>query len=315
MTRNVPAALQMHLDGVGTTTCRLLKITLRDGVTSFGFTTLDQDVVYDDGDGEMTYTATNGFDPSALSTSADYQVANAETFMLISDDVSPGITEEDVQRGALNDAQWKLYLINFHDSPSQGHILLDAGDVGQVRTRFGLVWMPELLSRIVRLRQPLGSVDSRTCRAVFGSPADSQTGCGFDVSGLWENGEVTAVGAETDAMFTGDAAPSIVPFPGRIEWLTGDNAGVESWVDLFDAGEVRLGEGTPFPIQIGDTYRIRPDCRKRFQEDCIDTWDNGINFKGEPYIPVGDTAAISTPGAQYSGSSWVAPPQTDEEEP
>ena len=315
MTREVPSALQAHLDDEANTTCRLLKITLRDGVTSFGFTSLDQDVVYDDGDGERTYTATNGFDPSALSATADYQVANAEAYALISDDVSPGITVDDIERGALNDATWKLYLINYHDSPSQGHILLDAGDVGQVRTRYGMVWLPELLSRIVRLRQPLGHVDSRTCRAVFGSPANSQTGCGFDITSLWVNGTVTAVGAETDAMFTGDVTTTspVDPFPGRIEWMTGDNAGVESWVDSFAAGVVRLGEGTPFPITIGDTYRIRPDCRKRYVEDCIDVWDNGINFKGEPLIPVGDASAIQTPGAQYPGSSFQGT-QTSEEE-
>lgn len=318
MTREVPSALQDHLDQAATTTCRLLKITLRDGVTTFGFTTLDQDVVYDDGDGELTYTATNGFDPSAFSNDASYAVANAEGYALISDDVSPGITVEDIERGALNDATWVCYLINFHDSPSQGHVILDAGDVGQVRTKWGMVWLPELLSFIVRLRQPLGHVDSRTCRATFGSDANSQTGCGFDISTLWENGTVTAVGAETDAMFTGTVTTTVStnspvdPFPGRVQWLTGDNAGIESWVDSFAAGVVRLGEGLPYPIQIGDTYRIRPDCRKRYLEDCIANWDNGINFKGEPLIPVGDASAIQTPGAQTSGDEWAVGVRTDE---
>lgn len=307
--RNIPPALQAHLDQPVTTTCRLLKITLRDGVTSFGFTTLDQPVVYDDGEGAITYTATNGFDPSAFASDSTYAIANAEGYALISDDVSPGITVEDIERGALDDARWRCYLINFQDT-SMGHVLLDAGDVGQVRTRYGMVWLPELLSYAVRLRQPIGHVDSRTCRAVFGSPPDSQTGCGVDAETLWVNGTVTAVGAETDAMFTGDVTSTspVDPFPGRVEWLTGNNAGVLSWTDSFNAGEVRLGEPTPFPIQVGDTYRIRPDCRKRFIEDCKNVWNNAINFKGEPLIPVGDASQGQTPGAQLPGGGGYKGP-------
>lgn len=300
--REVPVTLLAHLQSGQTTTCRLLQITLRDGITKFGFTTLDRDVPYDDGDGLINYTATNGFDPTAFSSDSTYAIGNAEGYALISDDISPGVTVADVERGVLDDARWRCYLVNFEDT-SMGHVLLDAGDLGQVRTRFGMVWLPELLSYVVRLRQPIGHVDSRLCRAEFGAPADSQTGCGFDVSTLWVNGTVTSVGAETDRVFTGDVVSTspVNPFPGRVEWLTGNNAGVVLWTDGFDAGTVELGEGTPFPIEVGDTYRIRPDCKKRYEEDCIAVWNNGINFKGEPLIPVGDASQGQTPGAQYGG--------------
>ena len=83
--------------------------------------------------------------------------------------------------------------------------------------------------------------------------------------------------------------------------------------DGFEYGEVTLGEPTPFPIQIGDTFRIRPDCRKRYAEDCIAVWNNGINFKGEPLIPVGDSASIQTPGGQLAGGGgFRARSQADE---
>lgn len=305
--RDIPALLLAHLQQPVTTTCRLLKITLRDGTTSFGFTTLDQSIAYDDGDGELAYTATNSFDQSAFSSDSSYSLDNAEGTMLISDDVSPDVTIDMINRGALDDARWVCYLINFLDT-SMGHVILDAGDVGQVRTRFGMVWLPELLSYAVRLRQPIGRVDSRTCRAIFGSDADSQHGCGYDAESLWATGTVVSVGVESDRAFTGDVTEtsfSVDPFPGRVEWLTGSNAGMTLWTDSFDAGAVELGEPTPYPIQAGDTFRIRPDCRKRYQEDCIATWDNGINFKGEPLIPVGDAGAGQTPGAQVPGSAYV----------
>lgn len=303
--RAVPAALQADYDTGQTTLCRLLRIQTNDSPPrTLGFTTLDQDVAYDDGDGEITYSALNGFDPTALRSDLGYSVDNAEAFALISQDVSPGFTLEDIQAGALDDAQWKLYEINYLIPTAGRHVLLDAGDTGQVRVKHGLVWMGELLSYLVRLRQPIGGVDSLTCRAIFGTPADSQTGCGVDAEALWVGGTVTAVGAETDRVFDAEVASGLVtaPVPGRVQWMTGDNAGkLVYWVEAVDGDEITLGEATRRPIQVGDTFRIRPDCGKWYERDCIGIWDNGLNFKGEPHIPVGDAGQVMTPGAQLPG--------------
>lgn len=309
--RSVPGPLQDHLDQDATTTTRLLKIMLKDGRV-FGLSSLDRTLVYDDGAGEVTYTAMNGFDATTLSTDLGYTVANAEGFALISDEVE-GVEIEDVEAGELDDAQWIAYLVNFEDQLSDGtltpdrHVILDAGDIGEVRVRYGLVWLPELLSYTMRLKQPVGGVWSRTCRAIFGTPAQSQTGCGIPLTPLWENGAVTAVGAETNRQYTasmpypGSPGPSMVP--GRVQFLTGDNAGKEFATEEVSGMAVTLGELTPYPIQIGDTYRWRPDCQKRYQEDCIDVYDNGPNFKGEPLIPVGDAGSVQAPGAEL-GAGW-----------
>lgn len=301
--RAIPAALLAHLQQSATTTTRLLKIMLRNG-SSFGLCMLDRDVEYDDGAGSVTYVSTNGFDPSQLSADLGFSVANAEGYALISDEIE-GIEIEMIEAGELDDAQWIMYLVNFNDL-SMGHLILDAGDVGEVRTQYGLVWIPELLSYIMRLKQTVGSVWSRKCRAIFGSPANSQTGCGVQLGPLWVSGEVLAVDTEeNDRIFTGDqvviTSPGITPAPGRVQFLTGDNAGREFPVEEVDGEIVSLFETTPHPIQIGDTYRIRPDCMKRYLEDCIQTWANGPNFKGEPYIPVGDASALQSPGAQLGG--------------
>jgi uncharacterized phage protein (TIGR02218 family) len=310
--RTIPGPLQDHLDLAATTTARLLKVMLRDGRV-FGLSSLDRDVTYDDGRGEITYVATNGFDSTTLSSDLGYTVANAEGYALISNDVE-GIEIADIEAGVLDDAQWVAYLVNFQDAVAGGaltperHVVLDAGDVGEVKVKYGLVWMPELLSYAMRLKQPVGGVWSRTCRAIFGTPAQSQTGCGIPLTPLWANGAVAAVGGETNRQFTASLpyttdspAPSMVP--GRVQFLTGDNAGREFATEEVDGLDVTLSELTSYPIQIGDTYRWRPDCRKRYLEDCIGTYDNGINFKGEPLIPVGDAGSVQAPGAQL-GDGW-----------
>lgn len=310
--RTVPALLQAHLDTVDTTTTRLLKITLKSGAVH-GLSMLDRNVSYDDGEyeGEIDYIATNGFDASTLSADIGYSVDNSEGYALVSDLV-PGITTAMADAGELDDATWVCYLVNYEDL-SQGHVILDAGDLGEVRTKHGMIWIPELLSYVMRLRQPIGGVWSRTCRAIFGSPANSQTGCGIDLTPLWINGQVLTVGAESDRAFEGDtildSSSNVTPQPGRVQWLTGVNAGREYAVEEIDGDEVTLSEPTLYAIEVGDTYRIRPDCKKQYVRDCIGVWANGLNFKGEPYIPVGDAASIQIPGAQQPlGGGYTGEP-------
>lgn len=291
MTRNVPAELQTHLDGASTTTCRLLKITSRTGVV-FGLTTLDADVAYDDGtdDGEVNYIATNGFDPTAFSEDLGFSIDNAEGMALLSDEV-PGITAEMVDAGDFDDGQWVCYLVNFKDLTSGRHVELGSGDLGEIRTRHGMMWIPELLDLSVRLRQPIGEVYSRRCRATFGVPATAENrhrGCGVDADALWVAGEVQSVGAETNRVFTGDAVASPHSFPGRVRFITGNNAGRQYATEGVSSMTITLSETTAYPIEEGDEYEIRPDCGKRYTQDCIGVWDNGPNFKGEPHIPDGE---------------------------
>lgn len=284
--RSVPVALQSHLTSGQTTTCRLLRIASRSG-NVFGLTTLNEDVTYDDGDGEVVYSATRGFDATALRTDLGYSVDNADGNALLGE--VEGVTQEMIDAGEFDDATWKCYLVNYKNL-SQGHILLGSGDVGEVRTRQGLMWIPELLDTIVRLRQPIGVVTSRKCRAQYGLPAteeNRQRGCGVDISGLWTSGEVQSVGTEPDREFTGDAVATLPDpnYPAMVEFLTGANAGRTYAVESVDSLTVYLLETTHNPIEVGDTYQMRQDCAKRYLEDCIGINSNGPNFKGEPYIP------------------------------
>lgn len=319
MTSTVPAQLQAHLDLAATTTCRLLKIKGTDDWSPpliFGLCSLDQDLIYDDGlgDGPIVYRSATGFDPAAMSSDLGFSVGNSESYGLLSDGTIDGVTEEMVRQGALDDGTWTCYLVNFNDLTTGRHFIFDAGDLGQVRIKYDTLWMPELLSYAMRLKQPIGGVWSRTCRAVYGEPTldeggviiESQTSCGVDLSLLWVSGSVSSVGSETDRQFTGTAVATLpaTNYPGRLQFLSGANAGKEYAVEDVTGLVVSLFEPTHYAIQIGDTYRIRRDCAKRYAEDCIALNANGLNFKGEPNIPVGDAAQAQTPNAQTPGGGF-----------
>jgi uncharacterized phage protein (TIGR02218 family) len=308
MSRSVQADLQTHMNQAATTTCRLIKVFNRNVSPAlvFGICSLDRDIEYDDGggDGAVTYAAANGFDPTTIAADLGFSVANAEASALLAESVD-GITEDMVRAGALDDAEWVCYVVNFNDLTTGRHLILDAGDIGQVRLKYDTLWMPELLSYVMRLKQPIGTVWSRTCRATYGEPTanNNRKGCGVDISALWTYGTVATVGAESDVLFTGDAAAALVrtSYPSKVQFLTGDNAGREFDVESVDALAFTLLEPTPYPIQIGDEYRHRRDCGKIYEDDCITINANGDNFKGEPLIPVGDGVAGQTPNTQIPG--------------
>lgn len=272
-TRSASAELLAHLAGPATTTCRLIKFRLKNGDV-FGITTLDADIEYDDDtvDGAVVYRAAQGFDPSALRTDAGFSVDNAEASALLATSM-PGITQQMVDAGEIDDAEWVCYLVNYRDL-SMGHMILAGGDVGEVRLRQGMLWLPELLSLMSRLKRPIGHAWSIRGRCEFGSPADSQTGCGVDISDMWVSGQVEAVGLETSRTFTGTAVASPHSFPGRVLWTSGKNSGRLYATEGVSGMVITLAETTMYPIEEGDEYDIRPDCGKRWLEDCVTIWNS-----------------------------------------
>ena len=294
--RIIPAELYDHLQQDVTTTCRLLKLTLADG-SVFGITTLDRDLVYQ----STTYYAAYGFDSSTIAASSDLSIDNSESKALLTADVQ-GITEEMVLAGQLDSAAWELLLVNWADL-TMGHMILDCGDVGEVKVIDGDFYISELISYAMRLKQAIGTVWSRRCRAIFGTDSDSQTGCGVDDSAMWSNGTVDGLGTDPYTVFA-DSTLLLTPepVPGRLQWLTGKNASSRLYqLEAYSSvsGTIALIEPMPFAVVVGDTFQIRADCAKT-QAACI-AYSNLINFKGEPYIPVEDGLETQTPSAQIFG--------------
>lgn len=304
MSRDIPVTLQENLDSSTPSVTRCVRIQKKDG-TALGFTMWDSPIIYDHGDewGAITYSSASGIDPSDIMSDIGYSVSNAEG-RILSVTNNDGLTSESVESGELDDAEWTCFLLDPYDPTTASAAILDAGDIGEVRVERGIVIIPELLSYAMRLQQPVGHVFQRPCRAIFGTPADSQTGCGVDAESLWEGGDVISVGAESDRTFTGSFDGW---FPGRLEFLTGSNVGRRYAIESVTGSTLTLADTVPYEIEVGDEYRHRPDCTKRpnGNQGCK-FWENYLNYKGEDNIPVGDGAAGSTPGAQLpGGGGWV----------
>jgi len=324
MGRHIPVALQSHLDESGNTTCLLLRISPQTpGFPNYGVTSLDSDVVYDDGDGELTYLAAVGMQPTAVEFRGDLSVDNAEATSLLPEFEIP-VNEADIRAGVYDFARFSLYQVNYEDL-TQGHVTLQEGTIGQVTIDAnGLSFVNELRGLVAQLKQSVCEKDSLTCRAQFGSqpigsvvpgPQVRRGWCGFDATTILKTGTVIEVGLENTVSFrvTPDVDWSVNSFsPGSVKFLTGMNAGRSFEVDSNTAdGWFALRFDAAFPIADGDTLEYRADCNKHARDASkgCKRWfpsDWVLHFRGEPDIPIGDAGSMETPGAS-SGPGQGAP--------
>src|SRR5690606_6533513 len=278
-----------------------------------GVTALDRDVEYDDGEGDSSsvlYHAAICMVPKEIRQSLSMAVDNTEFQHLLAE-YPLALTEEDVVAGVYDFADFVLMLVNYEDL-TMGHVELMRGQLGQMRVENGMAFWTEQTSLVKQLKQSIVEKDSLTCRATFGSQPIGTPGaevtqrfpCGFDTSSLWVAGTVTSVGLESSRTFTASALglPANECVPGMLRWLTGRNAGRSYEVEAQDGdGVISLAFETMFPMEIGDTFEIRPDCTKwkDGHNGCKHFWGDDwvLHYRGEPYIPVSDADAINTPGA------------------
>jgi uncharacterized phage protein (TIGR02218 family) len=313
-TRQYSAALQAHLDTYGTTLCFLLKITAKDG-SKITVTSLDQDLDYDDGGGTLTYLSVIGLETSPQSYRADLDVDNSEATLL--QYPSGDFTEEKISAGVLDFADFIVYRINYK-KPEDGHYIVTSGTTGAIRAMDGLAGVVELRGISQALKQTAAvELYSITCRATFGSQdGDEPFPCFFDTTSLWSSDTVLSVDSEEpDRVFTATTTPAAtgpngpVPsfVPGIVKFTSGQNSGAYVEIESLVGDVITLRFALPFDIASSDGYDIRPDCAKRWREDCINIWDNELWFRGEPHIAAGDEASQVTPGATYPIVGFYGP--------
>ena len=74
---------------------------------------------------------------------------------------------------------------------------------------------------------------------------------------------------------------------GKVLWLSGANAGQESIVRIYESSTsaVKIYFPVANTIVSGDRFMIFEGCGKDFDTDCTTRFNNGINFRGFPYVP------------------------------
>lgn len=324
MPRRIPIALRDRLSRSSTTTTMLLRIEpVVEGGVVYGATQLDQDVVYDDGRGPVTYRAPIGMLPPALIGFADLGSDQAEAKHLLPEYDFPEVSEEAIRAGVYDFARYDVYLVDYADL-SAGHITLKSGTTGQKQiTDSGLAFTNELRDLSASLKQSICEKDSLTCRAIFGSqPQGSSTPgpqvthgwCGYDAESLLVEDVVDEVGAESTLTFkasdpTGWSENEFSP--GIVKFTSGLNAGRTFEIAGNETdGWITLAIESGYPIQAGDEFEYRPDCSKIPRDSskgCLFWFGSEwiLHARAEPDIPIGDETSMFTPGSGVGPSTQV----------
>jgi len=267
--KTVPIPLVAHIDTRATTLATALRITRADGQV-FGFTTHD----VDDPIGGVTYLGNPGLRISDIQIAAGAAVGNMELTTLHDGTV---FTTEAILGGVWRNAKFLIFRYNFAKI-SDGIDNLLAGTLGEARILQDTVSV-ELRDLRQYLQQKVGPVSSKTCRARLGDGK-----CAKDITAFTYTGAVT-LAADDGSSFQDSARTEGDTWfdEGEIVLLTGANTGRAAKVKTFLSAVFALARPMTAPIVVGDTYRAIAGCRKRFEEDCRDKFDNVLNFQGEPH--------------------------------
>lgn len=167
MGKTVSVPFDRHISGEELTTATCLKLKTRNGLVTLGFTDLDKDLDIDlgDGDGVITYVALFGYDRSNIESKLQLSVDNVEANFIL-DDV--GISAQDLRSGLYDDAEIKLFVVNYEDL-SMGVEKLRRGNLGEVSLIDSDLGIAEVRGMFQRLTKSLLSVYSPDCRVDLGS--------------------------------------------------------------------------------------------------------------------------------------------------
>jgi len=279
MGRTISSEIKDHLGKQTTTLAICWKLVRKDG-TVMGYTSHDKDIEY----GGVTYYPAECAEVSSLEQTADAEPDNME----ISVAFGEGITKYDVYKGLYDNASLYVFMINYEDT-GMGIIKIVSGNIGNITAEeYGGKF--EFFSLSDRLKTTTGNIYDYRCNARLGDER-----CGVNLTSWTTTGTVTSVidrGIFTDSSNTYE--DNYYNY-GVVTFTSGNNDGWTREVKTFESCTFYLFSELPYSIEIGDTFTIVKGC-DGFHDTCKGTFDNFVNFRGQPHIP-GRDEVIKYPDA------------------
>jgi uncharacterized phage protein (TIGR02218 family) len=278
VTRALDPAYAAALASGATSLVTCWRIARADGRV-IGLTDHDRPIAF----GGLVYDPEAGGEGAAHASTADLAVDNTEVAGFLSPD---GLDADELAAGRYDGAEVEIWRVDWRD-PAVRHLMM-RGRIGEVR-REGARFTAEIRGRAGALDQIAGRVYQRRCDADLG---DARCRADLDAPGRRAEGEVLAV--VDGARFS---ASGLSGFPadwfagGRLDWLTGLNAGARSHVRAHSGAAIDLWAPPGLALAPGDRFHVAAGCDKSFGT-CRDKFANALNFRGFHLMP-GDDAAIA----------------------
>lgn len=271
--KTFPIALQTHLNKQLSKLATCILLTRTDGLT-FGFTSFDRRLIING----VRYESAASFNPTDIASNLNLDIDNMSAEALINDDT---LTEDDLRAGRWDYATFRIFQVNWSDL-TMGEKKDRTGHLGQVTTNRN-TFIAELLGLVEAYTMAIGEITSPNCRANLGDRR-----CKVDLVGGSPSFTVTGTitGDAGDFFTVADSAriePDDYFTEGVITFTSGQADGLAYEIKQYTAGV--MVTKTPIAYNVaGATYTMHRGCRKRFIEDCVGTFNNGVNFRGEPWL-------------------------------
>ncbi|NWH08070.1 MAG: DUF2163 domain-containing protein [Alphaproteobacteria bacterium] len=157
--KSTSAALAAHLAGPVTTLATCWRISRVDG-KEFFFTDHDRDLSFEGN----VYKASSGYSRTAIANDASLSVDNLDVEGVFD---SASITEEELRAGLFDQAEVRIFLVNWAD-PAMGALRMRRGWFGEVVLTEQGIFRTELRGMTQALQQRIGELYSPECRADLG---------------------------------------------------------------------------------------------------------------------------------------------------
>lgn len=265
-----------------------LRIILSDGLTRLGYSSFGRSLTFDG----VTFRPNNGVNPGANQSSINLNVGNSEAKIFFDD---AEITEQQLLSGLLDNASVLWFIFDWQFPPTdldatinQSALILMQGNFGKF-SGDDLSVKGEILSIEDKLSQSNPIVTQPRCRNTLGDIRCGATVASF-IGTVTNSGGATfnfTIGTINNASVTGECSN------GRVEWISGSNAGSSAKISEHNDGEIILSQLPYRSIQPGDSFRAFQGCDKT-TDDCLNRFNNILNYRGEPHLP-GTNALIRGP--------------------
>lgn len=245
----------------------LWRIERSDGMV-LGFTSHDRDLVRDG----VTYVATPGIQPSALSLNASL---DADTMDIAGALTADAITEADLDAGRWDGAAVTLDVTNW-EAQDEPPIRVARGTLGAVERKRG-AFAAELRTLDAVLEAPVAPETSPGCRARLGDSA-----CRVDLAPRTKMVRVAGISDRVVTM--GEPIDGAAYTFGRLRFLSGANCGLSVAIVAGAGQAITLARDPAFAVDAGTLVELIEGCDRQLAT-CSGRFGNAINFRGEPYLP------------------------------
>ena len=235
-----------------------------------GITNHTSDLIIDG----VCYHSKASFTPNELKLASDLKLNSLTIEGMLSHDL---ISKDEIETGSYDNAKIDIFLVDYKN-PDLLKTIVFSGFFGKISFDDNQ-YQVELYSLSDALSTKFGDIYSASCRAEF---CDKK--CKLNIIDFTFSATVISIVNEHEVLLKLED-PTNQDFTGGFFEYSDKNNSFKS-IEIFAQQDnlFKLKHKLEKSLKFGDLITLKRGCDKKFKT-CISSFNNGINFRGEPHVP------------------------------